>query len=194
MKVQKFRSRVQNVSLKGLAVGLAIALGACATASQQPSSSPQVARLTLTSPTFADNEEIPVDQTCDGKNLSPTLTWDAPPPATQSFVVLVEDPDARQFTHWLIYDLPPKLRELPAGVPPQPFLPMGGGHGKNDFKRYGYGGPCPPRGTHRYVFKIFALSQLLDLPAGATKAEVLEAMTGKVLAEGEWIGKYTRKR
>jgi Raf kinase inhibitor-like YbhB/YbcL family protein len=151
----------------------------------------------LTSSAFTAGGAIPVEQSCDGKNLSPDLAWSGIPADTKSLVLIVEDPDAplKPFTHWVLYDLPPKVRQLPAGLPPQPFLPMGGGHGKNDFRRYGYGGACPPRGsTHRYFFKVYALDTLLDLSAGATKAEVLEAMTGHVKATGELMGKYSRQK
>jgi Raf kinase inhibitor-like YbhB/YbcL family protein len=152
--------------------------------------------IALTSSAFTAGGAIPVAQSCDGKNLSPDLTWTGIPADTKSLVVIVEDPDTlfKPFTHWVLYDLPPKVSQLPAGLPPQPFLTTGGGHGKNDFGRYGYGGACPPKGsTHRYVFRIYALDTLLDLPAGATKAEVLEAMTGHVKATGELMGKYRRQ-
>jgi Raf kinase inhibitor-like YbhB/YbcL family protein len=177
------------------AIGLAVIFAAC-TPQTTPQAPPAATPIRLTSPAFAAEAEIPAAHTCDGKDLSPALTWDNPPASTKSLVILVEDPDAlgRPFTHWLLYDLPPKTRQLPEGMPPQPFVAIGGGHGKNDFGRYGYGGPCPPSGTHRYVFQIFALDRFLDLPAGATKAEVLAAMEGHVLAKGEWIGKYSRKK
>jgi hypothetical protein len=155
-----------------------------------------VPTIQLTSTAFAEGALMPIAQSCDGKNLSPDLAWGDIPAETQSLALIVEDPDTllNPFTHWVLYDLPSKTRQLPGGLPPQPFLTTGGGHGKNDFGRYGYGGACPPKGsTHRYVFKIYAIDKLLDLPAGATKAEVLEAMTGHVKATGELTGKYTRK-
>jgi Raf kinase inhibitor-like YbhB/YbcL family protein len=174
---------------------VAIAVLATACYSNQPTP-PQVPQFSLISPAFASDALIPAKYTCDGKNLSPALTWEAPPTATKSLVIIADDPDApgKTFTHWVLYDLPPKTRQLPEGLPPQPFLATGGGHGKNDFGKYGYGGPCPPSGTHRYVFKIFALDQLLDLPAGATKAEVIAGMAGHILASGEWVGKYSRQK
>ena len=154
------------------------------------------APIQITSTAFAAGASIPVQQTCDGKNLSPDLTWEGIPSDAQSLAIIAEDPDApsKPFTHWVLYDLPPKTRQLPAGLPPQPFLTTGGGHGKNDFGRYGYGGPCPPRGTHRYVFKLYALDKLLDLPAGASKKEVLAAIAGHVRATGELMGKYSRTK
>jgi Raf kinase inhibitor-like YbhB/YbcL family protein len=156
----------------------------------------QTAKLTIASTSFANGAAIPPLLTCDGKNRSPDLSWEGIPPNTQSLALIAEDPDApgKTFTHWVLYDLPPKTRQLPAGLPPQPFLTTGGGHGKNDFGRYGYGGPCPKSGTHRYLFKLYALDKLLDLPAGATKAEVLEAMEGHVIAMGELMGTYSRKK
>jgi Raf kinase inhibitor-like YbhB/YbcL family protein len=174
----------------GVVLLLAGSLGAC-----RASVSPGAAALTiqLTSSAFAEGAAMPIAQSCDGKNLSPDLAWEGVPADTKSLALIVENPDA-PFTHWVLYDLPPKTRQLSAGLPPQPFLTTGGGHGKNDSGRYGYGGACPPKGsTHRYVFRIYAIDKLLDLPAGATKAEVLEAMTGHVKATGELTGKYTRE-
>ena len=196
----------QLMELKGrmrqqvLAVGAVLlgAIAACAPNAPVANLSPSQGSepIQLTSTAFAPGAPIPSQQTCDGKNLSPDLTWEGIPAETQSIVIIAEDPDAlfKPFTHWVLYDLPPKTRQLPAGLPPQPFLTLGGGHGKNDFGRYGYGGPCPPNGTHRYVFKLYALDKLLDLPAGATKAEVLAAIAGHVKATGELMGTYTRKK
>lgn len=176
-----------------------IAIAACQpNAPIANSSSPQAAEtLQITSTAFAQGALIPEQQTCDGKDRSPDLAWKGIPANTQSIVIIAEDPDAfiKPFTHWVLYDLPPKTLQIPAGLPPQPFLTMGGGHGKNDFGRYGYGGPCPPKGsTHRYIFRLYALDKLLDLPAGATKAEVLTAMAGHIKATGELMGKYSRKK
>ena len=179
------------------AVLLVVAIAACdATPAANPSPPQGAAPIQLTSTAFASGALMPSQQTCDGKDLSPDLTWEGIPAGTQSIAITAQDPDAllKPFTHWVLYDLPPKTRQLPAGLPPQPFLTLGGGHGKNDFGHYGYGGPCPTNGTHRYVFKLYALDKLLDLPAGATKTEVLEAIAGHVKATGELMGKYTRKK
>ena len=197
----------QLMELKGrmrqqvLAVGAVLLVGgaiaACDATRTANLSPPQGSEpIQLTSTAFASGALMPAQQTCDGKDLSPDLTWQGIPAETQSIVIVAEDPDApfKPFTHWVLYDLPPKTRQLPAGLPPQPFVTLGGGHGKNDFGRYGYGGPCPPNGTHRYVFKLYALDKLLDLPAGATKAEVLAAIAGHVKATGELMGTYTRKK
>jgi hypothetical protein len=108
----------------------------------------------------------------------------------------VDDPDApgRTFVHWVLYDLPPTTRQLPEGVPQEVTLTNGGVQGKSDFGRYGYGGPCPPSGTHRYFFKLYALDKLLKLPPGAKKADVVKAMEGHVLASPELMGRYSRRR
>jgi Raf kinase inhibitor-like YbhB/YbcL family protein len=192
------RSQVlTNVLKMGVVFGLSGSLFSCRVPATSPGASPIAPEITLTSSAFAAGEAIPAAQSCDGKNLSPDLAWDSVPPDTQSLALIAEDPDTlfKPFTHWVLYDLPPSTRQLPAGLPSQPFLTIGGGQGKNDFKRYGYGGPCPPKGsTHRYVFRLYALDKLLDLPAGATKAEVLEAIEGHVKATGELMGKYTREK
>jgi Raf kinase inhibitor-like YbhB/YbcL family protein len=188
----------QQVLIIGAVLLTGIAIAACDTNTPVVNLSPPQGSETIqiTSTTFAPGALIPIEQTCDGKNLSPDLTWEGIPADTQSIAIITEDPDApfKSFTHWVLYDLPPKTRQLPAGLPPQPFLNVGGGQGKNDFGRYGYGGPCPKNGTHRYVFKLYALDKLLDLPAGATKTEVLAAIAGHIKATGELMGKYSRKK
>lgn len=148
----------------------------------------------LESDAFTDQSSIPAKYTCDGENISPALTWDAPPSDAQSLALIVDDPDApgQTFSHWVVYDLPVELRQLSEGLPPQPILLEGGVQGKNDFGRYGYGGPCPPSGTHRYFFQLFALDTLLNLPPGATKEEAIAAMKNHVLAGAELVGRYSR--
>lgn len=147
------------------------------------------------SPAFFIGNTIPFEHTCDGDDLSPPLSWDSPPPGTISFVLIVEDPDApnRSFTHWVIYDMPVNVRHLPQGVPNEPRLDRGGVQGKNDFGALGYGGPCPPDGTHRYFFKLYALDTLLSLEPGASKAEVKAAMEGHILSAVELMGRYARQ-
>ncbi|MBE9049427.1 YbhB/YbcL family Raf kinase inhibitor-like protein [Nostocales cyanobacterium LEGE 11386] len=149
----------------------------------------------LQSLAFFIGSTIPFKYTCDGNDISPPLSWDSPPAGTVSFALLMEDPDApkQTFTHWVVYDLPANLRHLPEGITQEPHLPSGGVQGKNDFGQLGYGGPCPPSGTHRYFFKLYALDQLLGLPAGVTKAEMLAAMKGHVLEAVELMGRYTRE-
>lgn len=150
----------------------------------------------LKSPAFSANGALPLIYTCDDANLSPPLRWDDPPSETQSFVLIVDDPDAPNhiFTHWVVYDLPPKTRELPEGVSSMNALMGGGTQGVNDFGQIGYGGPCPPEahGSHRYFFKLYALRSVLGLAKGATKAQVEAAMDGQILTASELIGNYAR--
>lgn len=150
----------------------------------------------LTSPAFSPGGEIPVRHTCDGPDLSPPLRWTAPPANTKGFALIVDDPDAPAGTwvHWVLYGLPPTLRELPEGVPARDTVPGLGTQGVNDFRKVGYGGPCPPRGpAHRYVFKLYALDAELALPARKGKAEVVKAMEGHILAQAELMGRYKRR-
>src|SRR5512145_610516 len=124
---------------------------------------------------FANGGDIPSMFTCDGADDSPALQWTEPPVPTQSFALIVDDPDAPRGTwvHWVLYDLPATARELPEGVPPEATLPSGARQGRNDFKKIGYGGPCPPPGpAHRYFFRLFALDRRLGLRPGATRREL----------------------
>lgn len=158
---------------------------------------PVPVNLNLTSPTFSDGFPIPTDFTGDGANFSPPLRWDDPPERTQSFALICDDPDAPRgtFTHWVLFNLPADTRELAPDVRPDFTLSNGARHGLNDFGRVGYGGPAPPPGTaHRYFFKLYALDGMLALPAGATRAQLLDAMRGRQLAEGRLIGVYGREK
>ncbi|MGB9770444.1 MAG: YbhB/YbcL family Raf kinase inhibitor-like protein [Candidatus Kapaibacteriota bacterium] len=139
---------------------------------------------------------IPRKYTCDGENVSPPLNWKNLPPGTKSLAIINDDPDAPMGTwvHWVIYNIPATSSGLPENVKPQEKLPDGTLQGKNSWGRIGYGGPCPPSGTHRYYFKIYALDKMLDLKPGATKEQVLKAMQGHILAEGAFYGKYSRQR
>lgn len=150
----------------------------------------------VTSSAFAEGGSIPSKYTCDGANVSPPLKWTSIPEGTRSIALIADDPDAPRGTwvHWVVYDLPASLRELPEGVPPDRTMANGGKQGTNDFGKIGYGGPCPPSGTHRYFFKVYALDRALGLAPGATKAQLLKAMEGHVLAEGQLMGKYARAR
>jgi hypothetical protein len=149
----------------------------------------------LQSPAFFTGNSIPFQYTCDGDNLSPPLSWDSPPNGTVSFALIVEDPDAPKetFTHWVVYNLPANIEYLSEGVVNHPTLPDGGVQGKNDFGQLGFGGPCPPSGTHRYFFKLYALDQMLDLPPGASKADVIAGIKGHVLEAAELMGRYARQ-
>jgi Raf kinase inhibitor-like YbhB/YbcL family protein len=145
---------------------------------------------------FESGADIPELFTCDGSNLSPALTWTAPPEGTQSLALIVDDPDAPRGTwvHWVLYDLPATDRELPEGVEPRATLRSGARQGRNDFGKTGYGGPCPPAGPpHRYYFRLFALDATLQLKAGAKRPQVDRTMDGHILATAELMGRYRRK-
>lgn len=148
----------------------------------------------LRSSAFDNGGIIPAKYTCDGKNVSPPLGWSSAPANTKSFVLICDDPDAPVGTwvHWVYYDIPAKVKYLPENVAPHEHPTSGGTHGINDFHKIGYGGPCPPGGTHRYYFKIYALDVELNLPPGATKKEVLKAMQGHILGQAQLMGKYRR--
>ena len=150
----------------------------------------------LTSSAFASGGDIPVKHTCDGSDASPPLRWSDPPPNTKGFALIVDDPDAPVGTwvHWVLYRIPASARELPEGVGPQDTAPGTGTQGVNDFRKVGYGGPCPPRGpAHRYFFKLYALDAELTLPPRKTKADVLKAIEGHVVGQAELMGRYKRK-
>ena len=148
----------------------------------------------ISSTAFENGGNIPVKYTCDGEDVSPPLSWEGVPQEAVSLALICDDPDAPMGTwvHWVLFNIPPDVKGLPENIPPQPTLDNGAVHGINDFRNYGYGGPCPPGGTHRYFFKLYALDTKLDLKPGATKAQLLDAMEGHVLAQGELMGKYSR--
>ncbi|MBI2877475.1 MAG: YbhB/YbcL family Raf kinase inhibitor-like protein [Candidatus Tectomicrobia bacterium] len=152
-------------------------------------------KLEIHSSAFTTGNPIPQKYSCDGPDLSPPLSWTAPPAGTQSLALIMDDPDAPVGTwvHWVLYDLPATIHELPEGVPTQETLPNGARQGINDFKQIGYGGPCPPRGpAHRYFFKLYALDQGVGLPPRATKEQLLQAMEGHILGQAELMGRYGR--
>lgn len=150
----------------------------------------------LRSPVFDAGGSIPKKYTCDGPDLSPPLMWNTVPDRTQSLALICDDPDAPMgvWVHWVIFNLPADARELPESVPPQKMLTNGAKQGLNDFRKIGYGGPCPPSGEHRYFFKLFALDAKLALEAGAKKADLLKAMEGHILSESKLMGKYRRRQ
>jgi len=149
----------------------------------------------VTSSAFEEGGLIPPEYTCDGTDISPPLQWDAVPEGTKSIALISDDPDAPMGTwvHWVIFGLPADTRELAENIPPDETLPNGAKQGTSDFGKIGYGGPCPPSGTHRYFFKIYALDTEVDLSAGAKKRELLKAMEGHILGQGQLIGKYKRQ-
>jgi Raf kinase inhibitor-like YbhB/YbcL family protein len=173
--------------------------GGQGTGQQQPSSgTPRGSVMTfwLQSPAFSGGGSIPKKFTCEGADVSPALQWSDPPANTQSFALIADDPDAPAgtWTHWVVYDLPAKLRQLPEGVSKQATIPAGGSQGTNDFGKTGYGGPCPPPGNpHRYFFRLYALGKKLDLKPGATKQQVVGAMQSHILGQAELMGTYQRE-
>jgi Raf kinase inhibitor-like YbhB/YbcL family protein len=153
---------------------------------------------TLRSSAFQPNGSIPKIYTCEGDDVSPPLAWSDPPPGTNSFALIVDDPDAPDpkaprmtWVHWVLYNLPASANALQERVQPAA-LPTGTRQGFNDWKRTGYGGPCPPIGRHRYFFKLSALDNVLSDLGSATKAQVEQAMQGHVLATAELIGTYQK--
>lgn len=154
--------------------------------------------LTLTSPAFVQQGEIPAQYTCEGANISPALAWSAAPAGTKSFALIVDDPDApdpaapRQvYVHWVLYNIPPSTSGLAEAVKS---LPSGAREGKNDWHRTGYGGPCPPIGRHRYFHKLYALDVVLPDLGTPTKTALEQAMSGHVLEQAEIVGTYQKKK
>ena len=150
--------------------------------------------LSITSTAFAQGQPIPATYSCDGKSVSPPLSWSGAPAGTQSFALIMDDPDAPlgTFVHWVIYNIPASAGGLPEAFSKDARLPDGTLQGSNGAGRVGYTGPCPPGGTHRYFFKLYALDTTLEI-SGASKDQLLQAMQGHVLAQGELMGTFTRK-
>lgn len=148
----------------------------------------------LSSSGFEEGGMIPKIYACDSLNVSPPLVWSDLPEGTRSLAVICEDPDAPvgNWVHWVVFNIPASVKELPEKVPPHEMLPDGAKHGLNDFKKIGYGGPCPPSGTHRYVFTLYALDSLLDLDSGITRDDLVLGMKGHVLGQAVLMGKYRR--
>lgn len=159
----------------------------------------EVKNMRLTSPNFENRNRIAKEFTCDGKNISPALEWSAVPEGTRSFALIVDDPDAPDpanpkmtWVHWVLYNIPATVSSLPQGVKDKN-LPPGTLHGLNDWKKPGYGGPCPPIGEHRYFHKLYALDTVLPNLAQPTKAKLEKAMEAHILSKAELIGLYQRK-
>jgi hypothetical protein len=148
----------------------------------------------LTSSAFAEGAMIPVKYTCNGQDVSPPLVWADVPGGTRALALICDDPDAPAGTwvHWVAFNLPPDMAGLPEGVPAEKTPKMGGVQGTNGWRRIGYGGPCPPSGTHRYFFKLYALDELLSLSSNAAAKDVQAAMKGHILAEAQLMGRYKR--
>jgi len=180
-----------------LAVLMALSLVAIAFAGCESKQPLEEVKMTLNVSTsaFEEGGRIPIKYSCQGEDVSPALQWDEPPTGTQSFALIMDDPDAPVgvFTHWVIFNIPSDSRQLTEAIPTQAKLPSGALQGKNDFGRIGYGGPCPPPGpAHRYRFTLYALDKALDTKSGASKTQVLDAMKGHILAQGQLTGTYQR--
>lgn len=154
----------------------------------------QGVRMEITSSAFQEGISIPSLYTCDGKDISPPLSWSGAPAGTKSFALIADDPDAPGGTwvHWVLWNLPSQAQELKEGFPTSSQLSNGARQGKSDFGQIGYGGPCPPSGTHHYFFKLYALDTSLTLKSGATKSQLEAAMKGHILAQSKLMGVYRR--
>ena len=156
-----------------------------------------VPALELTSPAFENGGKIPAKYTCDGKDVSPPLKLGPAPAGTKSIALVMDDPDApgRTWVHWVLLNLPPKTRELPEAMPKKKTLENGAAHGTSSWgsRKQGYGGPCPPSGTHRYFFKVYALDKVIERNVRTTKVQLLKAMKDHILAQGELMGTYRRR-
>ena len=148
-----------------------------------------MAALHITSPAFQNNGSIPRQYTCDGKDINPPLEIENCPTGAKSIAFICDDPDASVGTwvHWVLWNIDPNTKEISENA-----VPQGAVEGMNDFKRHAYGGPCPPSGTHRYFFKVYALDTMLDISPNSTKSALEKAMKGHIIAEGQIIGLYKR--
>ena len=186
------RRRVRSGGLIAFGVALAVA-----TAGETATARKETLPMKLASNAFREGQAIPTKHTCDGADVSPPLTWTDAPAGTKSFALICDDPDAPVGTwvHWVIYGLPAAAKELSENVATSDTLPNGAKQGLNDFRRVGYGGPCPPPGgPHRYFFILYALDTEPSLKPRATKQELLRVMEGHILAESQLMGTYRRAR
>jgi hypothetical protein len=195
---QQRPTRLANLGLKSGLVAALATLPMPAPAGLQTGSEEVHMTLSLTSPAFQANGEIPKEYTCDGKDQAPPLAWGGTPDGTKSFALIVDDPDAPDpkapkttWVHWVVYDIPASATALPKAAAAKS-LPAGTREGVNDFKHTGYGGPCPPVGRHRYFHKLYALDATLGDLGRPTKAALEKAMKGHVLAQAELVGTYER--
>jgi Raf kinase inhibitor-like YbhB/YbcL family protein len=151
-------------------------------------------KLKVTSSAFSEGGSIPSRYSCDGKDISPPLSWTVGPAGLKSYAIIADDPDAPMGTwvHWVIYNIPATVTSLSENVTKKEKLADGTLQGINDFKRHGYGGPCPPGGTHRYYFKVYALDTVIEPDSGLNKKKLLKAMEGHIIGQGELMGTYSR--
>lgn len=179
--------------LAGLA-GVAVTLLAQAEPAKK---SAAFASLNLTSSAFPAGGSIPAKYSCEGANVSPALEWSGTPAAAKSLALICDDPDAPAgtWTHWVLFNLPANTTSLPEKMDTAAALPSGAKQGTNDFQKTGYGGPCPPPGKpHRYFFRLYALDTEVALKPGATRKDLLHAMEHHIIAEGQFMGTYQRKK
>jgi Raf kinase inhibitor-like YbhB/YbcL family protein len=151
--------------------------------------------MNLTSTAFQPEGKIPQQFTCEGQDVSPDVSWSEAPKETKSFVLITHDPDAPRpngFVHWVLYNIPASTNHIPQNVPKNASVPDLGLQGRNDSGKVGYMGPCPPSGTHRYFFRLYALRSKLELGPSATYKQVIEAMEGKIIEQGELMGTYAK--
>jgi len=176
---------------------LAILLSACSS-SAEPTEAVMPTSFTLVSDAFANGQSIPAKYTCVGKDVSPALAWGEPPAGAQSFALIMDDPGASVgvWVHWVLYNIPAETRSLAENLPVTgKNVPEGQGApfvGKNSWENIGYNGPCPPNGTHRYSFTLYALDEMVGLLPGANKGELLKAMEGHILAQTELVGTFSK--
>jgi hypothetical protein len=179
-----------------IAATILIAAGLLSTASCQSNTvKASTPTLHVVSSAFNEGGTIPADFTCDGVNVSPPLRWSNPPASTASIAVVADDPDASSgdFTHWIVYNLPPTARQLPKNVSPVPVLASGAKQGQNDFEKIGYSGPCPPEGApHHYHFHVYALDKRLGFTDTIRRGDIDSAIEGHIVAEGELVATYGR--
>jgi Raf kinase inhibitor-like YbhB/YbcL family protein len=187
--------------MKGIVVVLlaAVVLIVACQAKDKPDAPPKGGKtmaLTINSPAFIEGGMIPKKFTCDDSDISPTLEIKGVPEGTKSLALIADDPDAPVgiWVHWVLYNLPPDTKILDEAMPKDSVLKNGARQGVTDFGRPGYGGPCPPGGTHRYFFKVYALDTMLTVAGKATKKDLESAMKGHILTEGRLMGKYARQK
>lgn len=188
---------------KILFIGLVMSVAACTSQPEQvvpPTESANIQTeeaamsFKITSPAFANGAAIPADFSCDGRDVSPALAWTEPPAATKSFALIMDDPDAPigTWVHWVIFNIPASARGMNENMPTDSQLSDGSIQGATSARSTGYHGPCPPSGTHRYFFKLYALDMMLSLSSTANKKDLLAAMEGHILANAELMGTFSR--
>lgn len=174
---------------------LVLLLAGCAPSAQAATPTPEVRMpMQLTSGAFSAGQAIPAKYSCRGSNVSPALAWSNAPESAMSFALIVDDPDAPSGTwvHWVAFNIPASVANLPEAVAMGAQFAGGALQGRNSSNHTGYDGPCPPSGTHRYFFKLYALDAALDLASGASKSQLLQAMEGHILAQSELMGTFSK--